>query len=51
MKNLQTEADRIRAKENGSEGLSVGQATQLARNEQALEKLQVPHHCGATPFS
>jgi hypothetical protein len=39
VKNLQTEADRIRAKENGADGLTVGQATQLARNEGALEKL------------
>jgi len=40
VKNMQTEADRIRAKESGADGLTVGQATQLARNEQAIERIQ-----------
>jgi hypothetical protein len=36
MKNLQTEIDRIMAKERNEGGLTSGQASTLARNEQVL---------------
>jgi hypothetical protein len=36
MKNLQTEIDRIMAKERNEGGLTSGQASTMARNEQVL---------------
>jgi hypothetical protein len=38
--NLESEIERIQAKEREEGGLTPGQASTLARNEQALEKLQ-----------
>ncbi len=39
IKNMQAECDKIQAKDKGAEGLTPGQASALARNEQARQPL------------
>ena len=46
MANLNKEIDAIRAKEGSQGGLTQGQQTQIARNEQRIEAVFSYFHCG-----